>query len=125
MAINPARVMTIEMTKASRGRSTKMAEITGSPSLGNHRRALHHLARPHFLHAVDDDLLAFLEPGLDDDIGRLLRTGLDAPDLGLVVAANDQHVAAGLVDLERCLRDDKAWLLRALAHQHGHELSVD
>jgi len=28
MAMRPARVMTIEMTKASRGRSTKMAEIT-------------------------------------------------------------------------------------------------
>src|SRR5712692_160647 len=114
MAINPARVMTIEMTKASRGRSTKMAEITGSPSLGRAcRRGLHHLARPHFLHAVDDDLLAFLEPGLDDDIGLLLGAGLDAPDLGLVVAANDEHVAAGLVDLERCLRDDEARQLRA------------
>src|SRR5689334_713255 len=102
MAISPARVMTMETTNASRGRSTKVAEITGSSPLGGtHRRGLHRLARPHLLHAVDDDVLAFLESRLDDHIGLLLRAGRDPPDLSLVVAANDQHVAAGLIDLER------------------------
>src|ERR1700731_2398683 len=125
MAMSPARVMTMEMTKASRGRSTKMAEITGSSSLGDYRRALHHLARPHLLHAIDDDRLALLETGFDDDFRLLLRTGLDAADLCLVIVAYHQYVAAGLVDLERRLRDDEARLLRPLAHQHRHELAVD
>src|SRR5690348_3092539 len=118
MAISPASVMTMEMTKASRGRSTKRAEITGSSPFGDDR-ALHRLAGPHLLDAVDDDRLAFLQARLDDDIGLLLRAGFDTADLRLVVGPHHHHVVAGLIDLERGLRNDEARLLRALADFDG------
>src|SRR5450432_795393 len=97
MAMIPASVMTIAMTKASRGRSTKMAEITSGSAPGPGgglgglaRRATRgaarrlagdgdDLARPHLLHAVDDDLLALLDAALDDDVSLLRRPGGDPP----------------------------------------------
>src|SRR3954468_10711818 len=103
MAMIPARVMTIAMTKARRGRSMKTAEITfsapgGGRGLARWRGCVGRrlpgdsddLARPHFLHAVDDDLVAFLDAVLDDDVGVLGRPGGDAPLLHLVVAADHQ-----------------------------------
>src|SRR5690242_4472674 len=102
-AMSPASVMTIARTKASRGRSTKMAEIKGvsAADAGRSRVDRDDLARPHLLHALDDDLLALLEAGLDDDVGPLVRPGGDPPLLGLVVGCDHHHVVAGLVDLQR------------------------
>src|SRR5260370_5424488 len=88
MAMSPARGMTIAMTKARRGRSTKMAEIMRSASRarrglaaltgGVHCRALrglpgalNDLARPYLLHAADDDLLALRDAALADDVSAL------------------------------------------------------
>src|SRR5437773_12568856 len=99
IAMIPARVMTIETTKASRGRSTKMSEIISAAS-GGQGRFLHDLAGPHLLDAIDDHVLAFPQARGDDDVGGLVRPGLDPPLLDLVLAVDDQHVLAGLVDLQ-------------------------
>src|SRR4051812_39106832 len=99
----PANVMTIETTKASRGRSMKMSEImsaSGRRQLG----FLHHLAGPDFLDAVDDDVLALAQARGDDDVGILVISGLDAALLDLVLVVDHQEVRAGLVDLHRGLR---------------------
>src|SRR5215472_7622783 len=90
IASMPARVMTIETTKASRGRSMKMSEIisaAGDPQY----RFLHDLTRSHFLDAVDDDPLACAQSRGDDDVGVLFGTGLDAALLDLVPTVDDQH----------------------------------
>src|SRR5260221_7618025 len=138
MAMIPGRVMTIAMTKARRGRSTKMAEImrsasaagrglAGLPRGGRWRVArglpgdLNDLARPHLLHTVDDDLIALLDAVLDDDVGALGRPGRDPPLLDLVVGAHDKHIVAGLINLQRRLRHDKARLLLALLDLAGDE----
>src|SRR5438876_7664778 len=97
MAMIPARVMTIAMTKARRGRSTKMADIMRSASSAGRDLAgltggvprglpgdLNDLARPHLLHTVDDDLIALLDAVLDDDVGALGRPGSDPALLDLV-----------------------------------------
>src|SRR5260221_1828700 len=142
MAMSPARVMTIAMTKASRGRSTKMAEIMRSASRAGRALAgltggvnwralrglpgdLNDLARPYLLHAVDDDLLALLDAVLDDDVGALGRPGGDPALLDLVIGAHHQHVGAGLIDLQRRLRHDEARLLLALLDHDRDELPVD
>src|SRR5476651_192639 len=61
IASRPARVMTIEMTNASRGLSMKILEImtrsSAAAGRGKHR-LLHDLARSHLLDAVDDHLVA-------------------------------------------------------------------
>src|SRR5260370_11273328 len=136
MAMSPARVMTIAMTRARRGRSTKMAGImrsapgaglglAGLPWGGRWRVSrglpgdLHDLAGPHLLHAVDDDLLALLDAVLDDDVGALGRPGRDPALLDLVIGSHHQHVGAGLIDLQRRLRHDEARLLLALLDLDG------
>src|SRR6476661_4830384 len=94
----PASVMTIETTKASRGRSIKMSEImsaSGRRQLG----FLDHLARTHLLDAVDDHVVALVQARGDNDIGVLVLAGLDAALLDFVPAVDHQHIGAGLVDL--------------------------
>ena len=126
IAIRPASVMTIETTKASRGRSMKMPEIMAQPPPGRRSVAvcLHDLAGPHLLDAVDDHLLAFLHARGHDDVGAALRAGLHAPLLDLVLVVDDQHVVAGLVDLQRRLRHHQPRRLLALADDGRHELAV-
>ena len=116
--MRPASVMTIEMTNASRGRSMKTVEITGS---ARRRRTAGPSPAPTwpgrtFCTPSTITLSPSLHAGFDDDIGALLRAGLDAPLLDLVLAVDDQHVMAGLVDLERRLRAStrRGSFLRAL-----------
>src|SRR5882724_11272807 len=97
IAKRPARVMTIETTNASRGRSMKMPDImaaglTADP--GRQHRLLHDLARPHFLDAVDDHVFALAHPGGHDDVGAQVGAGLHAPLLDLVLIGDDEHVVA-------------------------------
>ena len=49
-----------------------------------------------------------LRPVGDDDVARLLGPGRDPPQLDLLGGVDDQHVAAGLVDLDRRLRDRRS-----------------
>src|SRR5207248_1344759 len=87
----PASVMTIETTNASRGRSMKMSEII-SAARRRQRGFLHDLAGPYLLDAVDDDLLALAQTRGDDDVGVLVRAGLDPPLLDLVLVVDHQQV---------------------------------
>src|SRR5438046_1029793 len=98
MAMRPASVMTIEMTKASRGRSTQTSAITAlRPLVARQHRDRDSLPHPRLLHPVDDDLLALLQPIGDDDVAPVLRPGRDPPHLDLVVGVDDQHERAGLI----------------------------
>ena len=91
MAIRPAMVMTMEMTKASRGRRMKTEERTiGSPCGwrgGPPRRELRadSHARPQPLLALHDHPIAFLQAVVDGIEAVALGADLDAPLLGLVV----------------------------------------
>src|SRR5438034_5241712 len=112
IAMRPASVMTIEMTKASRGRSMKTSEITAlGPLAGRQHRDRDGLSDARLLDPIDDDLLALLQPVGDDDIAPVLRPGRDPPHLDLVVGVYDQHERAGLIELQGGLRDDQARLL--------------
>ena len=104
IAMMPAKVMTMEMTKARRGRSMKMAENMEAQFPGAALAATT-WSGPHLLHALDDDQLAFLEAERRPRRRALLGPGRDAPQLDLLRVVDQQDVAAGLVELERGLRD--------------------
>src|SRR5580693_6150280 len=79
IASRPARVMTIETTKASRGRSMKTpdimaARLTADP--GRQHRLLHDLARSHLLDAVHDHVFAIAHAGGHDDVCAKVGAGL-------------------------------------------------
>src|SRR5277367_2720807 len=93
IAKRPARVMTIETTKARRGRSMKMPDIMApglAADLGRQHGLLHDLSRPHLLDAVDDHLVAFAHAGGHDDVGADVGAGLHAPLLDLVLVGDDE-----------------------------------
>ena len=102
--------MTIETTKASRGRSMKTFEITAwrsrqparrqLPAAGGVSVAATTMPGRTFWMPLDDHPLAFLQ-SVRITLGALRVAELDAPRLGLVVAVDDQHVGTGLVDLQR------------------------
>ena len=54
-----------------------------------------------------------------------LGPGLDAALLDLVLVVDDQHVVAGLVDLQGGLRHHQPRLFLAFADDRRHELAVD
>src|SRR4029077_501313 len=116
MAMRPAGVMTREMTKASRGRSMKIAEITLSTPVVHHGQGgLDLLAGPDLLDAFHDHLFAQLQARLDDGVQALARPDRDPALFDLAIAVDDQNVITGLVDLQGRLGHDEAWLLLALA----------
>jgi hypothetical protein len=88
-------------------------------------RLLHDLARPHFLDTVDDHVFALAHARGHHHVGAEIGTGLHAPLLDLVLIGDDQRVVAGLVDLQRCLRDHQARLLLSFMDHGGHELAID
>src|SRR5579871_4674362 len=93
MAMSPASVMTMEMTKARRGRSMKIAEITGLvPAARRQHRDLHRLVGANLLDAVDDDAVTFLQTRGDDDIRPLVRPQGDPAELHFVRAIDDQDI---------------------------------
>src|SRR5712691_272204 len=91
-------VVTMAMTIASRGRSTKMAENIGSASGQRCRQRArpHRHAGPDALQSLHDDLLAAGEALLDDDASAAFAAGLDALDGGLAVL-DRKHIDATLV----------------------------
>ena len=64
------------------------------------------------LDAVDDHLVALRHARGDDDVGAAVGADLQRAPLDLVLAVDDQHVIARLVDLQRRLRHDQPRLLR-------------
>src|SRR6476469_5225223 len=102
----PAIVVTMAMTMASRGRSTKTEEsIESTPQCLRHRACSHRYSGTDPLQAVHDDLLAAGQARVNHDIRAALGAGLDALDGGLAVV-DDEHIDAPLVGDERSLGDD-------------------
>src|SRR5262249_23882244 len=125
----PAIVVTMAMTTASRGRSTKMADSIASSSLVEDRLkrgSVHWRAGAHGLESLHDDLLVALEPGLDGDTGAHVPQGLD-PFHDCLAVLHDKQVDTLLVRNEGGLRHHDL-LLDAAAfqiHPHLHELTID
>src|SRR6516165_9527039 len=108
-AINPAIVMTNAMTTARRGRSTKIAEITGLPPGRRWWRARRpgrdDLTRADTLHALGNNQLAFVEAARHDRRLRCRLAEMDAPHLRPVLPIDDIDVVALLVRQDRRARD--------------------
>ena len=123
--------MTIETTKASRGRSMKMPEIMVAQPRARvraRRQQDRRPARPGPGRTFWMPSTITCSPSLhargDDDVGAALRAGLHAALLDLVLVVDDQHVVAGLVDLQRRLRHHQPRLFLAFADDGRHELAV-
>src|SRR5476649_930600 len=105
--ITPAMTMTVEMTKASRGRRMKTDEIVMGLLLcrrGRRVRRRHGHAGVDPLLALDDDLFARLEALADGDQAVAHDAGLDPPLLDDVLVAQHEQRGAALVDRDRRLR---------------------
>src|SRR3954469_8734147 len=124
IAMIPASVMMIEMTKARRGRSMKTLESiahapaglegsgatrTASPGR-TPARPLDGLPPADPLQPLDDHPVATFQAVLDDDVGPLPLADLDAPLLDLALAVDGQHVGPDLVGQERRLRHHQGLL---------------
>src|SRR6476661_8104168 len=121
----PAIVVTMAMTMASRGRSTKTEdsiELT-SNRLG-HRACSHRYSGADPLQAVHDNLLAAGQARVNHDVRAALGAGLDALDGGLAVV-DDEHIDAPLVGDERSLGDDDLLVGGATLEIDPHQLPVD
>src|SRR5439155_20733997 len=128
----PASVIRTAMTIASRGRSTKTAEImrllSRRPGRGGRRRggAGYHLyAGSDPLDAVPDHHFAFAETRHDD---RRRWCGLAEPDtplLHLVLAVDDVDVLALLVRQHRRTRDAQSHHWLNAFDQHCDEFAID
>ncbi len=105
MASRPAMVMTAETTKASRGRRMNSDEMVMALLLGlGRRRARRHgHAVADALLALDDDLLAFLEPFRHDQLAAAHDAGLDAAQRVPCAVA---YAAVDLVEGDRLLGYD-------------------
>src|SRR5689334_8560529 len=146
IAIAPASVMTMAMTRASRGRSMKMPENISAHVLvvlsRRHARPGHdgetirsdanissvygsgarrnNLPGPHLLDAFDDDQLSLLEAGSHDDVAALLDSGGNAAQLGLFRRVDDKGIAARLIELDRSLRNDESRSRRTPLRADAH-----
>src|SRR4051794_12421146 len=80
----PAIAVTIAMTAASRGRSTKTLESTGSaPACCRRNRTRGDRgARAQAFHSLYDHLFAAGETAIENRVGTLFAADLDAADLG-------------------------------------------
>src|SRR5215218_10414572 len=131
--IAPAITVTMAMTMARRGRSTKTFDIMASPRLrwvragggqvaGRSRR--NDGAGPCPLRALRDDQRPRLEPALDHGLAGRPAAEPDPPLLDLVAFADHENEGSRLVDLHRGLRDHHG-LLRLLAfHLDADELAI-
>src|SRR5262249_37549278 len=136
-------MMTIEMTVAKMGRSTKkranMPSLLGARGragaldlrtrrrrrggLGFHRDALRGDgdARPGTLDAVHDDPLARRHAAGDGTESVCERAELDLAVLDDVLVVHDQHVLPALIGADRALGDEHRRLRFAGGELHAHE----
>ena len=127
-AIRPAIVMTSAMTTASRGRSTKIAEITDYPPAAEGGG----LAGPgettslgtDALHALGNDQLPFLEPARHDRRRGRRLAEMDAPDLRPILLIDDVDIVALLVGQHRGARDRQYRDRLHAFEQYGDEFLV-
>src|SRR5215471_12122667 len=119
-------VVTMAMTIASLGRSTKIADSIGSAPSNRlrYRAGADRYAGAHVLQSFDDDELAAGQPFIDDDVRPALGARLDAPDDGLAVV-DHKHIDAALIGDQRGLRDDHSFLRLAAFEIDAHQLPID
>src|SRR5262245_45557229 len=141
MARRPARKISTDSTPAKIGRSIKNLDRfilfsegrLSRSAIGGvglrlrpriHRDLLRcdQRARPYALQSVDDDVLAWLQPGPDDPHAVDERPECHLAILGLVVGADDQHELLVLVGADRALIDHHRWLGFDLPHAKAGEL---
>src|SRR5256886_7139103 len=121
----PAIVVTMAMTMASRGRSTKTEEsIESAPQGLRDRTRSDRYSRTDPLQAFDDNLFASGQARIDDDVRSALGTGLDALNDGLAVL-DDEHIDASLVGDQRRLGNHDLFLGSAALQIDPHQLAVD
>src|SRR5690242_1386031 len=103
-AIAPAITVTMAMTMASRGRSTKTDDSIASASGRSHRRrSLDRRSGPQRPESLHDHLLAPLESLGNDGVRAGLAPQLHPPDDGFA-AFHDEDIDALLVGDQRSLR---------------------
>jgi len=128
-AITPAMVITVETTKASRGRrmnSDEIVMVTASARAGAAGARVGVTVMPGRtrLLALDDDLLARLEPLGDGHHAVARHAGLHATLLGHVLVVHDIDVGAGLVDGDGGLWDGDHGRRLGVFENHPHGLAV-
>src|SRR5215467_15746337 len=119
-------VVTIAMTMARRGRSTKIAESIGLASF-DHRRQRggpYREARTDALQSLDDDQLAPGQSAFDNYVRATCACRLHAFDGGLAVL-DDENVNAFLIGDQGGLGDDDLLLQRTAFKLDLHKLAVD
>src|SRR5215475_2139575 len=122
----PAMVVTIAMTIASRGRSTKTADsmVSVPAERLRHGRRPHRRAVAHGLQPFDDDLLAARQALLDHYVGAVLAAGLESLHHGRAIL-DDEDVDALLVGDQRRLRHHYFFLGRSALEHDAYQLAVD
>src|ERR1700724_1667287 len=123
-ASKPAMVVTMAMTIASRGRSTKMAENIGSAPFERRRRAgRDRNSGAHPLQSFDDDLLVPGQGFLDDGIRSALTPRLDPLHDGLAVL-DHEDIDAFLIGDQGRLRDHDHLLGGAAFERYPYQLAI-
>src|ERR1700737_175241 len=122
----PAIVVTIAMTMARRGRSTKIADSMASALIEGalNRCRPYRRTRAHALEPLHDPPLAAREAGIDHDAGAGFATGLDAFDDRLAVL-DDENVDAFLIGNQRSLRNHDFFFGGTGLGGDPHQLPVD
>src|SRR6188472_730563 len=122
----PAIVVTIAMTMARRGRSTKTDESMDSTLLHalRQRPRSYRRAGTDPLQTLHDDRLTSGQARGDHHIGAVLAGRLDAPDRGLAVL-HDEHVDALLVGDQRSLWNQDLFIRGIALQIDPHQLAVD
>src|SRR5262249_17971580 len=94
-------------------------------SASHRREGRHDLAWPHLLNALGDDELALFEPRRDDDVAALLGPSGDPPQLDFLGVVDEEDVAAGLIDLDRGLRNEEGRPWRTAFHRDPDDATWD
>src|SRR5258708_6823241 len=129
IASSPAMVMTVETTKASRGRRMNsdemvMALLLGLCRRGRNRARRHGHALAHALLALDDDLLARLQALADHQQSFAQAAGLDPPQLDHVLVVDHEEIGPRLIEGDGLLRDRYDGLRLAVLEDHADGLAV-
>ena len=124
MAMMPASVMTMAMTKASRGRSMKMPENIRLSFPARRVAATTWPGRTFWMPSTMTSSPS-LRPLVTTMSRALLDAGRDAPQLDLLRVVDHEHVAAGLIELDGGLRNDQRRSRRAPFHRDADDPTGD
>src|SRR5262249_46799424 len=113
--MRPASVMTMAITKASRGRSMKILESISS-LVFRHDACRDGLTGTHLLDPLHDDQLALLETAGYHNVPTLLAACGNAAHLDLSRLVHHEHIAARLIEQNGGLGNEQRRLRRAPFH---------